>query len=78
MMPLRPVDGHGQRFHTTQHLMIVSWLQDEGFKIVLDQVDRVELALEDELIRIASDGSITPFGDRAARRLLLHSEEHTP
>ncbi len=77
-MPLRPIDSAGQRFVTSQPLMIISWLQDEGFTLTLDAVEQVELSLEDERIRIDADGNVTTAGeraDRAARRLLLHSEE---
>jgi hypothetical protein len=78
MMPIRPVGAHGERFQTSNPLIIVAWLQDQGFVLVVDEPGMVELERDQERIRIDADGQITPLGeraDRAARRLLLNSEE---
>lgn len=81
-LPLRPIGAHGAQFTTSAPLAVIAWLQDsEGFTITRDELGLVELERDDERIRIDADGLITPLGeraDRAARRLLLHSEEHTP
>lgn len=77
-MPLRPLDAHGQRFTTSAPFEIIAWLQSEGFTLAIDQPGLVELARNDERIRIDQAGQITPLGDQAARTakmLLLHSEE---
>jgi hypothetical protein len=75
---LRPTDGHGMRFQTSDSLAIVVWLQSEGWAIVVDEPGMVRLARHEELIAITSDGQVTPLGDWAAQTahaLLMYCEE---
>lgn len=77
--PIRPTDAHGETYQTSDPLAIIAWLlQGEGFALIEDRPDLVTLRNGQQIIRLTAAGVITVAGDesaRAARLLLLHSEE---
>lgn len=79
-LPIKPSNTSGTTFTTSAPLQIIAWLQSEGFTITRDEPARIDLERDQERISITAAGVITPLGDqreRAARRLLLNSEEST-
>ena len=78
-LPIRPTDSAGQRFQTNDPLAIIAFLLDaEGFELVEDRPDLVALGKGEQIIRLTAAGVVTTGGEdaaRAARLLLLHSEE---
>lgn len=78
-MPIRPTDAAGQVFRSSDPLAIIMWLLDaEGFVVLEDTPAAVALAKDSQIIRLTAAGVVTTAGEdahRAARLLLLHSEE---